>query len=104
MLTNDKVFFLRYSGETEKYEPIGACDAWVFHKNAISDSVKGVENADVVHIRIRKENIASIKKGDYVFVGETEGKMPDIADCQKVTRVSNNKFGTVPHWHIEVGV
>lgn len=101
MLTNDKVFFLRYIEETEKYEPVGACDAWVFCKDGILGSAKGNENADVVHIRIRKEDVASVKKGDYVFVGNTKNT-PNIEDCRKVTRVSDNKFGTVPHWHVEV--
>ncbi len=104
MLTNDKVSILRYDKSSDDYVLAVTCDAWVFRKNGISGSTKGDENADVVHIRVRKEAVdGTVKVGDFVYVGAYDGKSPDLAECHKVTKVSNNKFGTVPHWHIEVG-
>ncbi len=101
MLTNDKVSILHYvKGD---YVLAAACDAWVFRKDGISGSTKGDENADVIHIRVRKEDVDSVKVGDFIFVGETDGEKLDLTNCRKVTKVSNNKFGTVPHWHMEVG-
>ena len=104
MITNNTVTILRYSKSAEKYQTIGVCDAWVFLKRAISSDTNGDKNADVYHIRIRKEDVEKVKVGDFIYIGDLEGKEPNLADCRKVTAVSNNNFGTVPHWHIEVGV
>lgn len=104
MITNNIVTLLRYSQTTEKYEIVGACDAWVFCERATSGNANGDKNADIYHVRVRKEDIEHVKVGDFVYVGDLEGKEPNLADCRKVTAASNNNFGTVPHWHIEVGV
>ena len=102
MLTNEKVTVFRYSSESEEYEPVGTFDAWVFAKRAISGSTKGDENADVIHIRIRKDAIDGIKVGDFVYIGNLNGVLTDMSECRKVVRVTNNRYGTVPHWHLEV--
>lgn len=103
MLTNDKISILRYDKPSGNYVLAVTCDGWVFCKAGISGSSKGDENADVVHIRVRKEDVDSVKVGDFVFVGDYDGELPELTECHKVMKVSNNKFGTVPHWHIEVG-
>ncbi len=103
MIINNPVTLLRHSQTAEQYEVIGTCDAWVFCKRAISGNANGDKNADVYHIRVRKEDIERVKVGDFVYIGDLEGKEPNLADCRKVTRVSRNSFGTVPHWHIEAG-
>lgn len=103
MITNNKVTLLRYSQSADKYEIICACDAWVFFKRSISDSTTGDKNSDIYHIRVRKEDIERVKVGDLVYIGDIEGEEPNLAECREITAVSNNKFGTVPHWHIEVG-
>ena len=102
MLTNNKVFVLRYDSSLGKYEVVGSCEGWVFCKSGILGSTKGDENADAVHVRIRQEDVEAVTVGDLVFVGEFSGEKPELAKCRKVTRVANNRFGTVPHWHIEV--
>lgn len=102
MLTNEKVSLFRYSTKSEQYDPIGTFDAWVFAKKAISGSTKGDENADVIHIRIRKDVIEDIKVGDFVRIGNPNTETADMSECRKVVRVTNNKYGTVPHWHLEV--
>lgn len=103
MLTNNKVSVLRCDNSLGEYAVVGSGEGWVFCKSGISGSTKGDENADIVHIRIRKEDVEAVKVGDLVFVGKPEGEKPELAKCRKVTRVANNQFGTVPHWHIEVG-
>lgn len=102
MLTNEKVTVFRYSSESEEYEPIGTFDAWVFAKRATSGSTKGDENADVIHIRIRKDAVESIKVDDFVHIVNLDEEITDMSECRKVVRVTNNKYGTVPHWHLEV--
>jgi len=102
MITNQKITLFRYSSETEDYKSLGTLDAWVFEKKAISGSIKGDENADVIHIRIHKDAVDGIKVGDFVYVGNLDEEITDMSECRKVVRVTNNKYGTVPHWHLEV--
>ena len=104
MIVNETVTVLRFSKEEEKHILAGTSAAWVFSKGGIDGGNQGDKNADVIHIRIPKENIEKVRVGDLVYVGEHSGEEYNLAECRKITRVSNNKYGTVPHWHIEVGV
>jgi hypothetical protein len=102
MLTNEKVTLFRYSPDMDDYEPVGTVDAWVFAKKAITGSVNGDENSDVIHIRIPYDAVDDIKVGDFVRIGNPGTDPDDMSDCRKIVRVSNNRFGTVPHLHLEV--
>ena len=101
MLTNARVSLLRYSTDTDDYISIGTFNAWVFEKKAISNSVNGDENADVIHVRINLSDIDNVSVGDYVFIGE-KPNIVNLSECRKVTRVAKNNYGTAKHWHIEV--
>ena len=101
MLTNAKISLLRYSADTDEYVNIGTFNAWAFEKKAISNSVNGDENTDVIHIRINLSDIDSIKVGDFVCIGE-KVSTTDMAECRKVIRVTRNYYGSNKHWHIEV--
>ena len=102
MLTNNKVTIVRYVEEKDDYEPILACSAWIFCKKGLTGTVKGEESSDVLHIRIQRANASSIEKGDLVYVGEFKGQNAlDLSECKKITRVTDNNYGSVPHWHIE---
>ena len=103
MISNNTVSFFRYSSSNDEYELISSCGAWVFLKKGISGSVKGDANADTLHIRIRRDEIERIETGDFVFVGDFRGEKPPLSECKKITKVSDNNFGSAPHWHIEVG-
>lgn len=102
MLTNNKVTIVRYVEEKDDYEPILTCSAWVFCKKGLTGTVKGQENADVLHVRIQRAHISSIEKEDLVYVGELKSYEPlDLTKCRKITRITDNNYGSVPHWHIE---
>ncbi len=102
MLTNNKVTIIRYVEEKDDYEPIMTCPAWVFCKKGLSATVKGEENADVLHVRIKRTEVQSIEKGDLVYVGDFKRTNPlDLAECRKITRLTDNNYGSIPHWHIE---
>ena len=105
MLTNDVITILRYDEETDDYEPVISCAAWVFCKSAKTKTVNGHENSDVIHIRIAKESAERVEKGDLVYIGgRVEVKNIVLADCREITKVTKNHFGSVPHWHLEIGV
>lgn len=102
MLTNNKVTIVRYVDEKDDYGPILTCAAWVFCKKGLTSTVKGEENTDTLHIRIQRAKASSIEKGDLVYVGEFNDQNPlDLSKCRKITRVTDNNYGSVPHWHIE---
>ena len=103
MITNNTVTFFRFSQQTENYKPMGTCKAWVFSKKGISGDTHGDKNTDTVHIRININSIKTVNVGDFVYVGKCNVKEPELTKCRKVTRVSENNFGSVPHWHIEAG-
>ena len=103
MLTNNEVTIVRYVEEKDDYEPLLTCSAWVFRKNGLSRTVKGEENTEVIHIRIEREYISDLKKGDLVYVGDyDEFRPPSLSECRKITKLTDNNYGSVPHWHIEV--
>lgn len=102
MIVNENIILLRYSGDTEQYETVGTFEAWVFEKKAITNNTKGDENTDVIHVRIRKDAVDCVKVGDFVYIGNLNKGTPDMSECRKVMRVTNNKYGTIPHWHLEV--
>ena len=104
MISNNTASFFHYSPTNDEYEFISSCEAWVFLKKGISGSVKGDANADTLHIRIRRDEIERIETGDFVFVGGFQGEKPPLSECKKITKVTDNNFGSAPHWHIEVGV
>ena len=102
MLANNKVTIVRYVEEKDDYEPILTCSAWVFCKKGLSSTIKGEENADVFHIRIKRTEAPSIEKGDLVYVGDFKSHKPlNLAECRKITKLTDNNYGSVPHWHIE---
>lgn len=102
MITNKKIVLFRLSPETEEYESFATSDAWVFEKKAIAGSTKGDENTDVIHIRVRKDAVDGVKVGDYVHIGNLDIEPSNMSECRKVVRVTNNQYGTIPHWHLEV--
>ena len=93
MLTNNKVTIIRYMEEKDDYEPILTCPAWVFCKKGLTGTVKGQENADVLHVRIQRAHISNIEKGDLVCVGDFKGNNPlDLTLCRKIARITDNNF------------
>ena len=102
MLANNKVTIFRYKEEKDDYEPVLTCPAWVFRKNGLSRTVKGEGNADVIHIRIERMHISDLEKGDLVYVGVYDKlRPPSLTECRKITKLTDNNYGSVPHWHIE---
>ncbi len=103
-MTNNQITIIRYSEDNDEYEKIAGCSAWVFLKKGISSSTKGDESSDVMHIRVERRKIQTVKTGDLVYIGHlSKDEDVNLAECKKITRVADNNFGSIPHWHFEVG-
>lgn len=100
MLTNSEITLFRYSPDKDMYLNIGVFKAWVHLKNRLHKSDGGEERRDCFIVRIQADESVEIKNGDRIFFGNRTGGCEGL-DFKTVSRVRDNRFGSIPHWTLE---
>lgn len=101
MITNSCVTLFRFNENTDEYENIGKYPAWVHKTEYITKDDKGARRHNTFDVRIELCQVADIEPDDMIFFGETHSTRPNITLCNRIASVTQNNFGTCPHWHIK---
>ena len=100
MLINKKITL--FSADNNGiYQNCGTYPAWVYRSMRIRNRGAGVRTCDSITVRIAKTKGLSVGTGDLIYFGETKTLCPNIAECRRVAKVTENNFGLRPHWCIE---
>lgn len=101
MCENGFVTLFSPDSEREKFVRTGVFPAWIYHKERLRNTEKGVYKRDNFDVRIKAELVEDISLGDLVFFGEMSEQDFELAKCRRISAVAKNDFGGCPHWHIQ---
>ncbi len=101
MCVNGVVTLFALDADGESFVRRGEFPAWIYHKERLRNTEKGVYKRDNFDIRVERNILENVKTGDLVFFGKMNSEKPDISKCRRVSAVSDNSFGANPHWHFQ---
>lgn len=99
MLTNSEVTLFRYDSSADDYVKTGTFPAWVYRKRESRNTENGRQHADTFHIRIAPDSAADVRVDDLAILGGADEC--NLKECMRLSRVTVNSFGSVPHIHME---
>ena len=99
MLTNSEVTLFRYDRDSDDYIKIGTFRAWTYRKRNSRSTENGRRSADTLSIRIAPDTAADVRADDLAVLGKAD--VCNLKECMRLSRVTVNSFGSVPHIHME---
>ncbi len=101
MLTNSTVTIFRFDPIRGEYKNLGSCAAWVYKQSRTRTDSGGTYSRDIFDVRIPCRPSYAISTDDLICFEQTDREMPDPESCCRIAAVTENRFGSFPHWHIE---
>ena len=101
MQTNSFVTLFRFDEASGEYTRIGSYAAWVYRQSRTRTDSGGTYTHDVFDVRIPNKIEGGVKTDDLISFEKTSAASPVIEECSRIAAVTENHFGSCPHWHIE---
>ena len=101
MVTNGVVTLYGYDASVCEYVHNGSYTAWIYHQMRTKTTPDGVVAREVYDVRIPHKVRGGIKSGDLVCFEKSDAQKPDFGKCSRIAAVTENRVGSVRHWHIE---
>ncbi len=79
---------------------LGTVPARVCKKQILRNDGAGTYSDDRFDIRIEIKHLQKVSPGDLVFFGRAESSCVRKSECRRIESVTENNFGTNPHWHL----
>ncbi len=106
MRSNGDVTLFHFDEASESFKVAYFPNVHISYKQVVSKSgikQKGFYAADRGIVRIPTVEKIEVAVGDYVHLGRCNSEMPDRANDLKITQVSDNRVGSLPHFKISCG-
>ncbi|MBE7024234.1 MAG: hypothetical protein E7412_07210 [Ruminococcaceae bacterium] len=101
MRENGVVTLFTLDEKKESFVKLGVYPAWIYHKERLRNTEKGVYKRDNFDVRIKHDLLERVSLGDLVFFGELPKQEFELSQCRRISAVSENNIGSCPHWHIQ---
>ena len=101
MRVNGVVTLFSPDDEGERFARKGEFPAWIYHKELLRNTEKGVYKRDNFDVRIARECLDKVEIGDMIFFGSLADEEFEVCKCSRISAVSENNVGVNAHWHLQ---